>query len=325
MVGSGKCLQLNSPQTCWKNSADASCSWKHQWTPYGLLQQIPFESLSRTNIRLVQAWTWHHHRLHCFSHPVCPGNDHIGQICRTWVPGPEIKIGDLPITSTSLHGRRHGYNRVSVWCELDSEGVCEVDDVLEGCPSSHQNRNRSLLLKKGKVIQKFRFSIEDIQIPTITENPVKSLGKTFDTTPVGTVSNGWKRLTGLASLGGSKRGYTSMVYYQGSSGHCRSTNSRFLLSPTGEGSQLVPAKMAGTTEKHQQHCSVCCKLRLPLKSIEEEFKVLRAREVLQYRESSGCRNKSGIENGRKWRAEGAVEAWAAVGAVEAKQRWKMRG
>lgn len=41
-------------------------------------------------------------------------------------------------------------------------------------------KSRSLVLKKGKVINKYGFLISDTPIPTISEKPVKSLGKTFD-------------------------------------------------------------------------------------------------------------------------------------------------
>lgn len=43
-------------------------------------------------------------------------------------------------------------------------------------------KSRSIVLKKRRVSEKFRFSIENMQIPTITENPVKSLGKIFKAT-----------------------------------------------------------------------------------------------------------------------------------------------
>ncbi|XP_031418446.1 uncharacterized protein LOC105897391 [Clupea harengus] len=52
------------------------------------------------------------------------------------------------------------------------------------------------------------------------------------------------------------------------------------------------------------------KLRLPFKSLEEEFKVTRAREVVQYRDSSDPKvANAGIQvrTGRKWRAEEAVQ------------------
>lgn len=52
------------------------------------------------------------------------------------------------------------------------------------------------------------------------------------------------------------------------------------------------------------------KLQLPFKSLEEEFKVTRTREVVQYRHSSDPKvAKAGIQvrTGRKWRAEEAVQ------------------
>lgn len=42
------------------------------------------------------------------------------------------------------------------------------------------SESRSMVLKKGKVTDKFRFSISGTIIPSITEQPVKSLGKLFD-------------------------------------------------------------------------------------------------------------------------------------------------
>lgn len=51
------------------------------------------------------------------------------------------------------------------------------------------------------------------------------------------------------------------------------------------------------------------KLQLPLKSLEEEFKVTRAREVMLYRVSSDLKvAQAGVEvkTGRKWRAGEAV-------------------
>lgn len=74
-----------------------------------------------------------------------------------------------------------------------------------------------------------------------------------------------------------------------------------------------------------------CKLRLPLKSIEEEFKVLHAREVLQSQESSDPKVSGAgvaVKTGRKWRAEAAVEQAESrlchgvpVGAVARKKDW----
>ncbi|KAJ3595243.1 hypothetical protein NHX12_004547, partial [Muraenolepis orangiensis] len=41
-------------------------------------------------------------------------------------------------------------------------------------------KSRSMVLRKGKVVDKFRFNIADTAIPSISEKPVKSLGKVFD-------------------------------------------------------------------------------------------------------------------------------------------------
>ncbi|KAL0173755.1 hypothetical protein M9458_029723, partial [Cirrhinus mrigala] len=50
-------------------------------------------------------------------------------------------------------------------------------------------------------------------------------------------------------------------------------------------------------------------LRLPLKSLEEEFKVTRAREVLMYRDSNDPKVAQAgvlVRTGRKWNAQAAV-------------------
>ena len=39
-----------------------------------------------------------------------------------------------------------------------------------------------MVLKRGRVVDKFRLSLSGTAIPSITEQPVKSLGKLFDST-----------------------------------------------------------------------------------------------------------------------------------------------
>ena len=41
-------------------------------------------------------------------------------------------------------------------------------------------KSRSLVLKKGKVTEKVRFTVAGETIPTLSEKPIKSLGKTFN-------------------------------------------------------------------------------------------------------------------------------------------------
>lgn len=41
-------------------------------------------------------------------------------------------------------------------------------------------KSRSMVLRKGKVEDKFQFSVAGETIPSITEKPAKSLGNVFD-------------------------------------------------------------------------------------------------------------------------------------------------
>ena len=59
-----------------------------------------------------------------------------------------------------------------------------------------------------------------------------------------------------------------------------------------------------------------CKLTLPLKSIEEEFKVLCAREVLQYRESADPKvSGAGVAVKIGYATESWWEQWPEEGLV----------
>ena len=109
---------------------------------------------------------------------------------------------------------------------------------------------------------KFQFNIAGTTIPTITEQPVKSLGKVFDIT--------LRDTTSIQSTCSELDGWLKSVDKFGLSG----------------------------------------KLQLPFKSLEEEFKVSRTREVVQYRDSNNPKVvNAGIQvrTGRKWRAEDAVQ------------------
>ena len=41
-------------------------------------------------------------------------------------------------------------------------------------------KSRSLVLKRGKVLDRFHFDLGGTRLPSVTEKPLKSLGKTFD-------------------------------------------------------------------------------------------------------------------------------------------------
>lgn len=78
-------------------------------------------------------------------------------------------MDDLTVTTESVPG-----------CRLILEGL---QKLMEWARMSFKpSKSRSMVLKKGKVDDKFRFNIAGTPIPSITEKPVKSLGKMFNRT-----------------------------------------------------------------------------------------------------------------------------------------------
>ncbi len=76
-------------------------------------------------------------------------------------------IDDLTVMTTSVPGCRwllQGLERLIQWARM----------------SIKPTKSRSLVLKKGKVTDQFRFALGGTKIPSVTEKLVKTLGKTFD-------------------------------------------------------------------------------------------------------------------------------------------------
>ena len=83
-------------------------------------------------------------------------------------------------------------------------------------------KSRSLVIKRGKVEDRFRFKIGNDIIPTVTEKPVKSLGKLFDKTlsdreaiqEMKQQLRGWMEIqwTKEGFRGSSRHGVTNMAY-----------------------------------------------------------------------------------------------------------------
>ncbi|KAK7915663.1 hypothetical protein WMY93_011424 [Mugilogobius chulae] len=92
--------------------------------------------------------------------------------------GPKSKSGqrqppirafmdDLTVTTESVSGCRwilQGLQKLVKWARMSFKPA----------------KSRSMVLRKGSVDSKFQFSIAGTAIPTISEKPVKSLGKVFD-------------------------------------------------------------------------------------------------------------------------------------------------
>ncbi|KAJ3589962.1 hypothetical protein NHX12_007919 [Muraenolepis orangiensis] len=81
-------------------------------------------------------------------------------------------------------------------------------------------KSRSMVLRKGKVVDKFRFNIADTAIQSISEKPVKSLGKVFDCSLRDTTSiqstctelDGWLKSVDKSGLPGK---FKAWVYQHG--------------------------------------------------------------------------------------------------------------
>ncbi|GAA6109066.1 uncharacterized protein LOC109140823 [Tachysurus ichikawai] len=84
-----------------------------------------------------------------------------------WQPPIRAFMDDLTVTVESVPRARwilKGLERLIEWARMSFKPA----------------KSRSLVLKKGRVVEKFRFTISGTQIPTLSEKPVKRLGKTFD-------------------------------------------------------------------------------------------------------------------------------------------------
>ncbi|XP_015259791.1 PREDICTED: uncharacterized protein LOC107104322 [Cyprinodon variegatus] len=94
-----------------------------------------------------------------------------GPLSRSGIRQPPIRayMDDLTVTSTSVTGCRwllRGLERIMAWARMIFKPA----------------KSRSLVLRKGKVEDKYRFCVDGVPIPTVSEKPVKSLGKIFDST-----------------------------------------------------------------------------------------------------------------------------------------------
>nr|XP_055068382.1 uncharacterized protein LOC129450032 [Misgurnus anguillicaudatus] len=233
-----------------------------------------------------------------------------GPLSRSGVRQPPIRafMDDLTVTTPHVPGGRwilKGLEEMTTWA-----GMC-----------FKPAKSRSLVLKKGKLTNKFRFTIGTTQIPSITEKPVKSLGKVLDCSLRDTAICAtnlelevWLAVVDKSGLPGK---FKAWIYQHGIlprilwplmiyevpistiEGFERRV-SRFLWKWLGLPQSLSSIALYGQNNK----------LKLPISSLYEEFKAGRAREVLKYRESQDPKvSQAGIEVriGRRWRAAGAVD------------------
>nr|XP_061836351.1 uncharacterized protein LOC133619387 [Nerophis lumbriciformis] len=234
-----------------------------------------------------------------------------GPLSRSGVRQPPIRayMDDLTITTTSVPGSRwilQGLERLIGWARMSFKPA----------------KSRSMVLKKGKVVNKFRFSISGTVIPSITEQPVKSLGKLFDSS--------LKDSAAIQKSTEELGGWLTKVDKSGLPGRFKAWIYQHSILPRVLWPLLVYAVPVTTVESFERKISSFLRkwlglprslnsaalygtsniLQLPFSGLTEEFKVARTREALQYRDSRDCKvSSAGIEvrTGRKWKAEKAVE------------------
>lgn len=183
-------------------------------------------------------------------------------------------------------------------------------------------KSRSMVIKKGKVDNSYKFKVNGQVIPTLTEKPVKCLGKWYratlnDRQSVVETHNQlveWMQNIDTTGLPGK---YKLWIYQYGVLPR--------LLWP-----MLVYDMPLTAVEKMETLANKFIKqwlgiprsfstvglfstrsmLQLPLKSITDEFKVTKSRKVMMLEENKDlCVSQAGIEvqTGRKWKANEAVQ------------------
>ena len=170
--------------------------------------------------------------------------------------------------------------------------------------------SRSLVLKKGKVMEKVRFTVAGETIPTLSEKPIQSLGKTFNSSLKDTAAKQktikdfeeWitnidkSGLPGLFQHAVLPRILWPLLVYDIPITTVESLEraiSNRLRRWLGLPRCLSGAALYGNSNA----------LRLPCSSLVEEFKITKTRELLQYTESEDPKVAAAgiqIRSGRKW-------------------------
>ncbi|RXN33229.1 reverse transcriptase [Labeo rohita] len=233
-----------------------------------------------------------------------------GPLSWSGVRQPPIRafMDDLTVTTTTVPGCRwilQGLERLIRWARMDLKPA----------------KSRSLVLIKGNVTDKFHFSLGGVQIPSITEKPVNSLGKVFNSTikdiaileEIGKELCTWIAAVDKSGLPGK---FKAWIYQHG-------ILSQLLWSLLVYNVPLTTVKSFERKISHSLRrwlglprsiTSIALygrknKLQLPLSSLSEEFMVSRARKVLLYRKSADTKVSSAgikVRTGRKWSAQEAV-------------------
>jgi hypothetical protein len=183
------------------------------------------------------------------------------------------------------------------------------------------SKSRSLIIKKGRVTEKFKLQVQGEEIPSIVQSPIKCLGKWFDaslkdTGNIQQIRNQLQESLKKIEKSGLPGKFKAWLYqhavlprlswplmlYEISCTAVEAlerTVSRHLRKWLGVPPSFTSIGLYGRSNK----------LQVPLTSLVEEFKVAKTRFVVTMRQSQDqLTRKAGIETrtGRKWSASKAV-------------------
>lgn len=184
------------------------------------------------------------------------------------------------------------------------------------------SKSRALVIKKGKVNDRFRFLLDGTVIPSITERPVKSLGKVFDcslrdTAAIKTTISELDTWLSAVDKSGLPGRFKAWIYQHGILP--RILWPLLVYEVTLSTVEALERKVSGYLRRWlglpRSLCSAALygnttKLQLPFSSLDEEFRVSRTREAMMYRDSKDSRVAAAgikVRTGRKWKAQEGLE------------------
>ncbi|XP_061896860.1 uncharacterized protein LOC133645950 [Entelurus aequoreus] len=234
-----------------------------------------------------------------------------GPLSKSGTRQPPIRafMDDLTVTTTSVPGARwilQGLGKLISWARM----------------SFKPTKSRSMVLKKGKLADKFRFFVDGTAIPSITEKPVKSLGKVFDcslrdTAAIQTTIKELQTWLSAVDKSGLPGRFKAWIYQHGVLP--RILWPLLLYEVPLSTVEILERKISSYLRRWmgfpRSLCSTALygktnKLQLPFSSLDEEFRVSRTREALLYRDSKDFKVASAgivVRTGRKWRAQESLE------------------
>ena len=333
----------------WLDLANAYGSIPHKYIAFALeffwvpkvIQQLILDYYSQFKMRFsTQSYTTEWQSLEVgipMGCPVSPLLFVLGIEVLTRCVGPKIEgltlTGDVVLPS--IRAFMDDLTIVSRNVDQVEEGLVRLEELVSWTRMRFKaKKSRSVSIKRGKIVER-RFHIAGEDIPQVSEQGVKSLGRWYE----GNLNDKhrgvevynkvveWLKLVDKALIPGNAKIWCC----------------QFGLMPRIMWQLLVYEVAVSRVERIQQKLNVYyrkwlgvprmvtdlafyCrsgKLRLPLSSVVEEFKAGKVRLVMMMRESedqtiSGSRPP--IRTGRKWRAEEATDEAVAMA------KWKeMRG